>query len=70
MPSKRPIKRRKPAAARKEDRIAVQVSAAEKERLIAAATAHGQAVGSWLRMLGLAEAARLQRTGVLPDPRK
>ncbi len=62
MPTDRPIKRRKPKAARKEDQIRVLVSHAEKQRLIDAAALSGQGVATWLRAIGLQEAARLRRT--------
>jgi hypothetical protein len=64
-----PIKRRKPKAIRKTDQIRVLVSPAEKQRLADAAFSQGQAVGAWLRMVGLQEVARLQRAGMLPRPR-
>jgi hypothetical protein len=63
-----PIKRRKPKAARKTDQIRVLVSPAEKQRLADAAFSQGQAVGAWLRLVGLQEAARLRRAGVSPIP--
>jgi hypothetical protein len=63
------VKRRKPEAIRKTDQIRVLVSPDEKTRLADAAFSQGQAVGAWLRLVGLQEAARLRRVGdVLPRP--
>lgn len=47
---------------RKEDQVRVLVSASEKEQLVQAANRAGLAVASWLRSVGLREAARLNQT--------
>lgn len=46
---------------RKEDQIRVLVTESEKEQLAQAAERAGLPVGSWLRSVGLREAARLNR---------
>jgi hypothetical protein len=51
-------KRRKPAAQRKEDQIRVLVTGDEKARIERAARKSGLAAASWLRSLGLREAAK------------
>jgi hypothetical protein len=53
-------KRRKPAALRKEDQIRVLVSGEEKARIERAAQKMGLAAASWLRSVGLGEAAKLE----------
>jgi hypothetical protein len=53
-------KRRKRAALRKEDQIRVLVTAGEKERIERAAQKTGLAAASWLRSVGLREAAKLE----------
>lgn len=53
------MKRRKPKAQRKEDQIRVLVTPDQKRRLLAAATQSGQGVATWLRAIGLREAAKL-----------
>jgi hypothetical protein len=55
-----PDKRRKPAALRKEDQIRVLVTMDEKERIERAAQKMGLAAASWLRSVGLREAAKLE----------
>jgi hypothetical protein len=55
-----PKKRRKPAALRKEDQIRVLVSAEEKRRIEQAANKAGLGAASWLRFVGLREAAKLE----------
>jgi hypothetical protein len=52
-------KRRKPAALRKEDQIRVLVTGDEKARIERAARPTGLAAASWLRSIGLREAAKL-----------
>lgn len=49
--------RRKPKALRKEDSIRIRVSAEQKKTLTAAAERAGLDVSSWLRALGMREAA-------------
>lgn len=49
---------------RKEDQIRVLVSASEKEQLGQAAARAGLPVATWLRMIGLQEAARLSEPEV------
>jgi hypothetical protein len=46
---------------RKEDQVRVLVSASEKEQLVQAATRAGLPVASWLRSVGLREAAQLSQ---------
>ena len=53
------MKRRKPKAERKEDQIRVLVTPEQKQRMVAAATEAGQGVATWLRAVGLREAARV-----------
>jgi hypothetical protein len=53
-------KRRKPAALRKEDQIRVLVSIDEKRRIERAAQKAGLGVASWLRSVGLREAAKME----------
>ena len=47
------IKRRKPAADRKEDIIKVCVSAAQRKTMEAAAAREGVGVSTWLRIVGI-----------------
>jgi uncharacterized protein (DUF1778 family) len=51
------MKRRKPKAERKEKQIRVLVTPAQKTRLREAAAASGQGLATWLRAVGLREAA-------------
>lgn len=53
------MKRRKPKGQRKEDQIRVAVTPDQKRRLTEAATHSGQGVATWLRAVGLREAAKL-----------
>jgi mobilization protein NikA len=53
-------KRRKHAALRKEDQIRVLVTTDEKARIERAAQKMGLAAASWLRSVGLREAAKLE----------
>jgi hypothetical protein len=62
------IKRRKARAVRKTEQIRVLVSAAEKNRLIDGAFSQGLSAGAWLRLIGLNEAARLRKAGVVFPP--
>jgi uncharacterized protein (DUF1778 family) len=52
-----PKPKRKPKALRKEDSIRIRVSAEQKKTLTAAAERAGLDVSSWLRTLGMREAA-------------
>jgi uncharacterized protein (DUF1778 family) len=51
--TKTAIKRRKPAAIRKEEWIRFRVTADQKRQLEEAAGREGLALSAWLRMLGL-----------------
>ena len=53
------MKRRKPKSERKEDQIRVLVTPEQKQRLLKAAGESGQGVATWLRAVGLREAAKL-----------
>ena len=53
------MKRRKPKAERKEEQIRVLVTPAQKSRLQEAAAESGQGLATWLRAVGLREAARV-----------
>lgn len=57
------VKRRKPAALRKEADIRIRVTDDQKARLTAAAQRDGQAVSAWLLALGLKEARRGESAG-------
>ena len=54
------MKRRKPKAERKELHVRVLLTQAQKRAVIEAATRSGQGVATWLRAVGLREAARLR----------
>lgn len=53
------MKRRKPKAERKEEQIRVLVTPDQKRRLADAAKKSGQGVATWLRAVGLQEAAEV-----------
>jgi uncharacterized protein (DUF1778 family) len=53
------MRRRKQKAERKEEQIRVLVTPDQKRRLLHAATQSGQGVATWLRAVGLREAAKL-----------
>jgi len=53
------MKRRKPKAERKEAQIRVALTPEQKQRLINAAAMTGQGVATWLRAVGLQEAAKV-----------
>ena len=53
------MKRRKPKAERKEDQVRVLVTPEQKQRLMAAASQSGQGLATWLRAVGLKEAAKV-----------
>lgn len=55
------LKRRKPASKRKEEFIRFRVSPSEKKRLEKAAEMAGGVLSSWLRIVALAEAARIEK---------
>lgn len=52
------VKRRKLKADRKEDRIILRCTVAQKETLATAAALRGMGVSTWLLSLGLEQAAR------------
>jgi uncharacterized protein (DUF1778 family) len=54
-----PIKRRKARNQRKDEQIRVAVTPEQKKRLIEAAALTGQGVATWLRAIGLQEAAKV-----------
>jgi len=60
--ARKPIRRRKVKAMRKDDQIRVLVTGSEKAELTEAANRAGLAVASWLRSVGL-QAARRERPG-------
>lgn len=53
------MKRRKPKAERKEAQIRVAVTRDQKQTLTEAAALSGQGVATWLRAIGLNEAAKV-----------
>jgi uncharacterized protein (DUF1778 family) len=53
------MKRRKPKSQRKEEQIRVLVTPGQKRRLLEAAAHSGEGVATWLRAVGLREAAKL-----------
>lgn len=53
------MKRRKAKEERKEEQVRVLVTPAQKQRLVVAAAESGQGVATWLRAVGLREAAKV-----------
>ena len=57
------IKRRKALDDRKEDLIQIRVTAEQRQKLKEAAERRGLDLSSWLRMIGLAAATEVAKTG-------